>query len=83
MKSASDGYREDLAYIHDAGFGQMAEAAGPVLIDALRRSGHATGLVFDVLCGRPHNGSSVAKLIMWRRTSFSRNLAAFLIFYAT
>jgi SAM-dependent methyltransferase len=44
-------YREDLAYIHDAGFGQMAEAAGPVLIDALRRSGHESGLVVDLGCG--------------------------------
>ena len=44
-------YGEDLAYIHNAGFGQLAEAAGPVLIDALRRSGHESGLVFDLGCG--------------------------------
>ena len=30
-------YRDDLAYIHDAGFGGFARAAGPVLVDALRR----------------------------------------------
>ncbi len=44
-------YGEDLAYIHNAGFGQLAEAAGPVLIDALRRSGHESGVVFDLGCG--------------------------------
>lgn len=47
----SDDYGEDLAYIHDAGFGQMAEAAGPVLVEALRRSGHQSGLVIDLGCG--------------------------------
>jgi SAM-dependent methyltransferase len=47
----SEDYQEDLAYIHNAGFTQMAEAAGPVLIDALRRSGHESGLVFDLGCG--------------------------------
>ena len=37
-------YRDDLAYIHDAGFGGFARAAGPVLVDALRRARHhATG----------------------------------------
>jgi SAM-dependent methyltransferase len=44
-------YAQDLAHIHNAGFGQLAEAAGPVLIDALRRSGHESGLVFDMGCG--------------------------------
>jgi SAM-dependent methyltransferase len=47
----SDDYREDLAYIHDAGFGHMAEAAGPVLIDAARRSGYERGLIIDMGCG--------------------------------
>jgi SAM-dependent methyltransferase len=47
----SDDYGEDLAYIHDAGFGHIASAAGPVLIDALRRSGHESGLAFDLGCG--------------------------------
>ena len=31
-------YRDDLAYIHDAGFGGFAREAGPVLVDALRRA---------------------------------------------
>jgi SAM-dependent methyltransferase len=47
----SDDYRDDLAYIHDAGFGQMAEAAGPLLIEALRGGGHESGLVIDLGCG--------------------------------
>jgi SAM-dependent methyltransferase len=51
MTSASDGYREDLAYIHDVGFGQIAEAAGPILIDAMRARGHASGLIYDLGCG--------------------------------
>jgi hypothetical protein len=66
----SNDYGEDLAHIHDAGFGQMAAAAGPVLIDALRRSGHESGLVFEPLFGRPHKGSSVAFELMWRRPRF-------------
>src|SRR5271165_1718144 len=47
----TDAYRDDLAYIHDAGFGSFARAAGAVLVDALRR-GHVTeGLVVDLGCG--------------------------------
>ena len=44
-------YGQDLAHIHNAGFGQLAEAAGPVLIDALSRCGHESGVVFDLGCG--------------------------------
>jgi SAM-dependent methyltransferase len=46
-----DAYRDDLAYIHHAGFGGMARAAGPVLVDGLRRGGFADGLVVDLGCG--------------------------------
>src|SRR5207248_1113162 len=46
-----DAYRDDLAYIHDAGFGGLARAAGPVLVEALRRRGFAGGLVVDLGCG--------------------------------
>jgi SAM-dependent methyltransferase len=46
-----DAYRADLAYIHDAGFGGMARAAGPVLVAALRRGGFPAGLVVDLGCG--------------------------------
>ena len=44
-------YRNDPAYIHDAGFGGMARAAGPVLIDSLRKRGFDRGLVVDLGCG--------------------------------
>jgi SAM-dependent methyltransferase len=47
----ADAYRDDLAYIHDAGFGQFARAAAPVLLDALRRQRIARGLVIDLGCG--------------------------------
>jgi len=44
-------YRDDLAYIHDAGFGGFAREAGPVLVDALRRGRITDGLVIDLGCG--------------------------------
>src|ERR1700679_2045047 len=46
-----DAYRDDLAYIHDAGFGGYAQAAAPVLVDKLHRSGIMYGLVIDLGCG--------------------------------
>ncbi len=51
MSAQREGYREDLAYIHDAGFGHIARAAGPVLVDDLRRRGVNGGLVIDLGCG--------------------------------
>jgi SAM-dependent methyltransferase len=44
-------YRDDLAYIHDAGFGGFARQAGQVLVDALARRGIGKGLVIDLGCG--------------------------------
>lgn len=44
-------YREDLAYIHDAGFGGFARNAGQLLVDALRSRGITEGLVIDLGCG--------------------------------
>ncbi len=44
-------YHEDLAFIHDAGYGDMARAAVPVVLDALRQSGLDRGLVIDLGCG--------------------------------
>lgn len=32
----TDAYREDLAYIHDVGFGHLAKNAAPILLEALR-----------------------------------------------
>ena len=47
----ADNYREDLAYIHDAGFGALARSAAPVLLEDLRRRGVDGGLVIDLGCG--------------------------------
>lgn len=44
-------YREDLAYIHDAGFGHFARAAAGLLLDELPRHGLDHGLVIDLGCG--------------------------------
>jgi SAM-dependent methyltransferase len=50
-ETTAGGYREDLAAIHDAGFGALAQAAAPVLLDALRRRWADGGLVIDLGCG--------------------------------
>jgi len=44
-------YRSDLAYIHDAGFGDLARGAASVLRHELRRRGLTGGLVIDLGCG--------------------------------
>lgn len=44
-------YREDLAYIHDDGFGEHARKAAPGIIELLKQSGVRTGHVVDVGCG--------------------------------
>jgi SAM-dependent methyltransferase len=44
-------YRDDLAYIHDAGFGSIAREAACVLLDELRRRRFERGLVIDLGCG--------------------------------
>jgi SAM-dependent methyltransferase len=44
-------YREDLAYIHDAGHGGFARGAAPVLLGALRQAKAERGLVIDLGCG--------------------------------
>ena len=44
-------YRNDLAYIHHAGFGEFAEAAAPGLIDLLLKHGIRDGLVVEAGCG--------------------------------
>jgi SAM-dependent methyltransferase len=46
-----EGYREDLAHIHDAGYGAPARHAAAVLLDGMRRSGLSSGLVVDFGCG--------------------------------
>ncbi|HEX3724733.1 MAG TPA: methyltransferase domain-containing protein [Pirellulales bacterium] len=49
--SLADGYREDLAYIHDAGFGGFARGAAPWLLELLRAKSIRHGLVIDLGCG--------------------------------
>ncbi len=44
-------YQTDLAYIHDAGFGDFARKATPGLLAILRRAGIRSGLVVDLGCG--------------------------------
>jgi SAM-dependent methyltransferase len=51
MADSPDGYQEDLAYIHDVGFGFFALQAAPGLLGILRRCGATQGLVVDLGCG--------------------------------
>jgi SAM-dependent methyltransferase len=44
-------YRDDLAYIHEAGFLAYVNEAGPGVLRALRGSGIHDGLIVDVGCG--------------------------------
>ena len=47
----TNAYREDLAYIHDAGFGGLARGAAALLLEELRRARLDRGLVIDLGCG--------------------------------
>jgi SAM-dependent methyltransferase len=57
---SSRGYSEDLAYIHDAGFGAFARQAAPAVLRLLRARGIRNGLVVDVGCG---SGIFAARLL--------------------
>jgi SAM-dependent methyltransferase len=46
-----NGYREDLAAIHDVGFGGIAEEAAAFLLSRLSSAGLARGTVTDLGCG--------------------------------
>jgi SAM-dependent methyltransferase len=46
-----EAYREDLAYIHDAGFGRIARGAAALLLAELHGGGINGGLVIDLGCG--------------------------------
>jgi SAM-dependent methyltransferase len=46
-----DAYHDDLAYIHDVGYGDFAQNAAPGLLDILRHHGVTTGRVIDLGCG--------------------------------
>lgn len=45
------GYKNDLAYIHDVGFGDFARNSATGLLRVLRKAGITTGLVVDLGCG--------------------------------
>jgi SAM-dependent methyltransferase len=47
----ADYYRDDLAYIHDTGFGEFARKAAPGLLDIFSRCGIRDGLIIDLGCG--------------------------------
>jgi len=44
-------YSEDLAAVHDAGFGDLARRAAPAIVRLLRARGIGAGLIVDVGCG--------------------------------
>jgi len=44
-------YQDDLAYIHDVGFGDYARNSAPGLLEILREAQITTGLVVDLGCG--------------------------------
>ena len=45
------GYKKDLAYIHDVGFGDFAKNSAPGLLEIMRRAEINDGLVVDLGCG--------------------------------
>src|SRR6476659_1023640 len=47
----TEGYKTDLAYIHDVGFGNYATNSSAGLLEILRQAGVSTGLVVDLGCG--------------------------------
>jgi SAM-dependent methyltransferase len=54
-------YTEDLAYIHDTGFGQFAENAALFVLDFLQQQGKNNGLVVDLGCGSGILATQVAQ----------------------
>jgi SAM-dependent methyltransferase len=44
-------YGDDLAYIHDVGFGDFADGLAPGLLDTLRQHGSSDGVIVDLGCG--------------------------------
>src|SRR6185295_13279808 len=43
--------QEDLAFIHDVGYGEFARTAAPGILDIFARHGISDGLVVDLGCG--------------------------------
>jgi SAM-dependent methyltransferase len=44
-------YKDDLAYIHDVGFGDFARTSAPWLLETMHTNGIDNGLVVDLGCG--------------------------------
>ncbi len=51
MTKTKDGYQDDLAYTHDAGFGGFATGAAPGVLTLLASHAVTGGLVVDLGCG--------------------------------
>lgn len=47
-------YGEDLAWIHDAGFSELARSAAPWIMKRIRSKGHEEGVVVELGCGSGH-----------------------------
>jgi SAM-dependent methyltransferase len=45
------GYREDLAHIHDSGFGELAKAGASHFLNQLAKEATDSGLILDLGCG--------------------------------
>jgi SAM-dependent methyltransferase len=56
---APTGYGEDLAYIHDAGFGELAEAGAAHLLTLFKKQATKSGTVVELGCG---SGIAAAKI---------------------
>jgi SAM-dependent methyltransferase len=61
MARDADAYRNDLAFIHDAGFGMFAEAAARTLLPLLRKIGRRDGLVVELGCGSGIQAGAVTR----------------------
>jgi ubiquinone/menaquinone biosynthesis C-methylase UbiE len=46
-----DSYRDDLAYVHDAGFGRVAESAPRLVLEFLAAKGQPPARLLDLGCG--------------------------------
>lgn len=51
MKNRSNHYQEDLAYVHDTGYGHVARNAANTLLEQLKKQQILKGLIIDLGCG--------------------------------
>jgi hypothetical protein len=51
--TVTNAYQDDLAYIHDTGFGGFARGSAPGLLDLFTAPGIRKGLVVDLGCVLP------------------------------